>query len=690
MEELAEEQESFQYKTEACESCATLKAEFFKLDERLIDCIHERDALRETDRIRRENFEIRELSEQSKQKDNEIRTLTRKLTDSINKNAILDEEYVILHNVLKETEEVVKSQQDQLNYCHTTLKRNQNEISKLSETRIELMKKCEEFEDNDRDMQTVVQALNDNISELANERETLCNEIKTLSSHVFSKSKKIAEVKKDLKHKKKLIKKISGVANKSYDAEEGLDHGNFITPIHSDIDKFIEDEINAYYTMPHLISSSPQQDDEREHCFLQKDEVKESYYASKRNSTPLQILRSVQADKHSKLKEVYEPPSRSNAGNGSDELQTDVSKERLRRGERQPLIQSTRRKSYHGGKVLGLKEGLRHHRPRYSLYGGEKENVRPAEDLECATERDKDEKKKGVRKLSFDASKFEKIINEYGQKSETDNGVLKVAKWAYSAQRRCHQPPQVKENDVKPGFRKMRRRHSGADEKEVQAAAEDWIHRQVFTADDEVDNDKLPFSPPFAFNSNDNPTTESENQTADGVSIVSQTSSQLSYIDAEGELLRKQEMESYIIRSKNRTWQNVYVVQQGKLLHFYEDQYNRNMGTSLNCEPPMDLTHAQITVAGDYTKKKHVFRIRQPSGAQYIFQARDNPEMMFWLCSLDAVTHDRDEATAPYGANYPLHIMENTSPSSAAPGSSEKPNMWKKFLKTVTPVKKKQ
>ncbi|XP_033634958.1 uncharacterized protein LOC117296178 [Asterias rubens] len=107
-------------------------------------------------------------------------------------------------------------------------------------------------------------------------------------------------------------------------------------------------------------------------------------------------------------------------------------------------------------------------------------------------------------------------------------------------------------------------------------------------------------------------------------------------VEAEGLLLRKHEQENYAMRSRNRSWHYVYIVQHGTLLWFYETRDHKIRGKTLHNEQPVDLMDAYVTVALDYKQKKHVFRVQLSSGQQYIFQARDDREMLYWVCCMDS------------------------------------------------------
>lgn len=61
-----------------------------------------------------------------------------------------------------------------------------------------------------------------------------------------------------------------------------------------------------------------------------------------------------------------------------------------------------------------------------------------------------------------------------------------------------------------------------------------------------------------------------------------------------------------------RSWDKVYIVLRSGALLFYKDQknYKTQPDAYFRGENPVDLTGASAEVASDYTKKKHVFRLK--------------------------------------------------------------------------------
>nr|XP_049700512.1 spectrin beta chain isoform X10 [Helicoverpa armigera] len=126
----------------------------------------------------------------------------------------------------------------------------------------------------------------------------------------------------------------------------------------------------------------------------------------------------------------------------------------------------------------------------------------------------------------------------------------------------------------------------------------------------------------------------------------------------EGTLVRKHEWESAAKRASNRSWDKVYVVAKDGRMSFYKDQkaYKAAPDAHWRGEAPLDLNGAVVEVAANYTKKKHVFRLRLSSGAEFLLQAHDEAEMAWWLDGL------RARAAAPAPRSHTLPAPANTEP----------------------------
>uniref|UniRef100_A0A4D5R949 Spectrin beta chain n=1 Tax=Scolopendra viridis TaxID=118503 RepID=A0A4D5R949_SCOVI len=117
----------------------------------------------------------------------------------------------------------------------------------------------------------------------------------------------------------------------------------------------------------------------------------------------------------------------------------------------------------------------------------------------------------------------------------------------------------------------------------------------------------------------------------------------------EGLLTRKHEWESMHKKANNRSWDKIYVVLRGNVLFFYKDQkhYKQEPETYHRNENPIDLTGGSAEVAANYTKKKHVFRLKVAGGAEYLFQAKDEDEMNVWVQKINVAVGEGEGSAGP-------------------------------------------
>merc|ERR1712106_1243019 len=115
--------------------------------------------------------------------------------------------------------------------------------------------------------------------------------------------------------------------------------------------------------------------------------------------------------------------------------------------------------------------------------------------------------------------------------------------------------------------------------------------------------------------------------------------------ELEGMLVRKHEWESTAKKASNRSWDRICVVLKGTQVLFYKDQktYRTRPEETFRSELPVDLIGGTAEVAADYTKKKHVFRLRLANGGDYLFQAQDDDQMNVWVGDINQQAQIHEE-----------------------------------------------
>lgn len=69
-----------------------------------------------------------------------------------------------------------------------------------------------------------------------------------------------------------------------------------------------------------------------------------------------------------------------------------------------------------------------------------------------------------------------------------------------------------------------------------------------------------------------------------------------------------------------RGWKMFYMTLRDMAMYLYNDEHNYKRAT--HCSNVVRVHHALATKAGDYVKKKHVFRLQTADLAQYLIQTR--------------------------------------------------------------------
>lgn len=89
----------------------------------------------------------------------------------------------------------------------------------------------------------------------------------------------------------------------------------------------------------------------------------------------------------------------------------------------------------------------------------------------------------------------------------------------------------------------------------------------------------------------------------------------------EGTLVRKHVWETMTKKASSRSWEKLYMVVRGQNLIAYKDQksYKSTPDQPFKGEASLDLRGGTIIVASDYTKKKHVFRVKYVQNSRTIW-----------------------------------------------------------------------
>ncbi|CEP08070.1 hypothetical protein [Parasitella parasitica] len=91
------------------------------------------------------------------------------------------------------------------------------------------------------------------------------------------------------------------------------------------------------------------------------------------------------------------------------------------------------------------------------------------------------------------------------------------------------------------------------------------------------------------------------------------------------------------IRSKSRSWRDLYVVVFGTKISAYE--HNPKFKES---HPPIwsySMQGAQVTMASDYVKLRHVIRLNIQNGPQFLMTAKSDANKIAWMGILESSIH---------------------------------------------------
>jgi len=131
--------------------------------------------------------------------------------------------------------------------------------------------------------------------------------------------------------------------------------------------------------------------------------------------------------------------------------------------------------------------------------------------------------------------------------------------------------------------------------------------------------------------------------TVTGTKVSGDKVAESSDVKIEGFLLRKHTWLITAKKSTDRSWNRVYVVVKDRHIFFYKDQktYMDDNNVTFKDEAAVQLLVGKADIAHEYTKKKHVFRLRLADGGEYLFVPEDEePEeqMKLWITVINNQT----------------------------------------------------
>nr|CAG8527538.1 12964_t:CDS:2 [Entrophospora candida] len=131
-------------------------------------------------------------------------------------------------------------------------------------------------------------------------------------------------------------------------------------------------------------------------------------------------------------------------------------------------------------------------------------------------------------------------------------------------------------------------------------------------------------------------------------------------VNHSGFVLVKKEFTRKGLKATKRSWQRRYLYLWGTFLRIYaHEPDNTNIAKPLN---RFSMQDAQVELAIDYPKRKHVLRIKFKTGHQYLIQADDKEECVTWIERLQSscnISSTIDERQMPMFITLPTRRRNN-------------------------------
>lgn len=103
-------------------------------------------------------------------------------------------------------------------------------------------------------------------------------------------------------------------------------------------------------------------------------------------------------------------------------------------------------------------------------------------------------------------------------------------------------------------------------------------------------------------------------------------------IECQGMLDRKHQLQSGGTKAPVRSWKSYHTILCGQLLCFFKDEENYYQQNAVTA--PINVLDAVCEKAEDYTKKRHVFRLRLKDSSEFLFVAPNVSEMNDWITKI--------------------------------------------------------
>ena len=160
-----------------------------------------------------------------------------------------------------------------------------------------------------------------------------------------------------------------------------------------------------------------------------------------------------------------------------------------------------------------------------------------------------------------------------------------------------------------------------------------------------------------------------ELESASGKQRRSESATRLPTI-REGFLSRKHEWEGHERKATHRAWEKFYCALTSSRLSFYKDAKHLKTGRTVSDDLTLDSS-SNVAPAADYRKRPNVFRLKLQGGNEYLFHARDDPEMHEWITSIQgSIPSASTMISSSTAASTHMPSIALTSPPAGVIGSS--------------------